>query len=386
MSLELNLAPFLLPSTFLNYCLAFENVNVGINHEMFHIGATLGLNPYDLQKIIENQNFKLNRNEIIFLLKQIVSSLDYFYNYRKFSFMGFSPMEISILSFGSVAVENIVTYNEQQLFYAMGFNKDYRNQIYFTTNNIRPDQIFPFVKAGLTYDHTYSIQTYIQKNIQPHEIFPYIQAGFSYEDHFYLESYIKNNIPATQARPFFLIGLKYEFEIEEYVNVDLTADEVHPFLQFEQRHNLMISSYEIICYIKNNIPANEVHPFLQFGQEYNLTISRYEIIHYIKNNIPSNKIFEVNRTNQILFTLIVMTILSFLWMYFLKTFLSNQSYCIKRKSFWLKHGKNISCDSSLTEIYKFLLFSIFVHCVLFGITLINEIPPSNTNIENKRNL
>jgi hypothetical protein len=354
MSLELNLAPFLLPSTFLNYCLAFENVNVGINHEMFHIGATLGLNPYDLQKIIENQNFKLNRNEIIFLLKQIVSSLDYFYNYRKFSFMGFSPMEISILSFGSVEVENIVSYNEQQLFYAIGFDDDYINRSYFGNNNIRPDQIFPFVKAGLTYDHPYSIQTYIQKNIQPHEIFPYIQAGFSYEDHFYLESYIKNNIPATQARSFFLMGLKYKCQIEKYLKAGLTADEVHPFVQFQEKYNHTFWDFEIICYMKNNTPAN--------------------------------KIFEVNRTNQILFTLIAMAIFSFLWMYFLKTFLSNQSYCIKRKSFWLKHGKNISCDSSLTEIYKFLLFSIFVHCVLFGITLINEIPPSNTNIENKRNL
>jgi len=268
--LELLLPSFLQAQSFLNLHSAFEDVNFGVNEEMLYLGANLGLDPYDLLKNIHDKTNGLNRVEVIKLLENGVTSVDYISNFHRLYDLGFTIPELQILMHGSISAENILTYDVIQLFKAIGFTSNFAIN-FLTENNIRPTQVFPFIKIGFSVDQHYHIKNYVQNKISPSQaasfnavgvmyylpILEYIQAGLTADDvssfsdigviyYKTILRFIKANILPSEVASFHDIGLKNVSLIFKYKNAGLTADKVFSF--FQAKHKFSHCPDEIIKY------------------------------------------------------------------------------------------------------------------------------------------
>jgi len=241
MALELFLPPFLQAQSFLNLHSAFGDVDFGVNNKMLCLGANYGLHPNDLLKIVHDRTTKLNRDKIIELLENGVTSIDYICNFNRLCNLGFTMVELRILMEVSISAENILVYDAIQLFKAIGFTSDF------------------------------GIESFIKDNIQPAQVFSFIEIGFSVDQYRQIRKYIKQNITPFQAFSFDAIGLEYSCEMLQFIKAEISAEKVSLFLQISPQPSLSV----IMNYIQNKISPDEIVAFHAVGVEDHIAILKF---------------------------------------------------------------------------------------------------------------
>jgi len=255
------LVPFLEASSFQNLHDA-DVLHLGINEDVLLLGASFDLQPCDLIKIIHDKSNKLNRNKVMQLLNEGVTSISYLSNFYRLRHLGFSILEICILAYGSIPVKCVQRYGLSQLYKALGFSL---SQINFFNQkpdiliqedfDYHPEQIFPYIKNGISVDDWFEILCYIKHGITPIQAIPFRDIGCKF---FHISHYLNAGFSAEQVFPYLEAGIDC-LKISHYLNVGVSAEQVSPYLEAG------IHFCAISLYLNAGVSADQVSPYLEAG-------------------------------------------------------------------------------------------------------------------------
>jgi hypothetical protein len=237
---------------------------------MLCLGANYGLHPNDLLKMVHDRTTKLNRDKIIELLENGVTSIDYICNFNRLCNLGFTMVELRILMEASISAENILVYDVIQLFKAIGFTSDFGIES-FINDNIQPAQVFSFIEIGFSVDQYRQIRKYIKQKISPS-----VAASFNFiglMHYLPILDFIKAEISPDEVSSFYNIGIVYHKTIIRFIKAGISSNEVASF------HDIGLKNVSLIFKYKNaGLTADKVSSFFQIENKFSLC--PHEIIKY----------------------------------------------------------------------------------------------------------